>query len=334
MIPLTGQSLPSLPISGLTKVRDLEYFDGPLLSHFKREQGDHFLYYWCDCGENSQRWMVLRVAETSIIRLANRFLPLDQVIPGAAQDDFVYFVDAISGGQTNQVSLVFKADIPEEYLPKPGSYIEPEHSAEDRLYPLLIEGSLSLGELLDIPLRYVQAYSFLYAVTVLKAVQLQAFPWRGGFSSMHFYRGLPNVVPSEHKPTVESIQYASPGFIRFLVHRPTADALGVRIAAFLDRTSPEHRIASQLRAYIAEEKLNDLRDTHPDPKDPEWSKYQTELVSRTRTLLGALQIDDPGSIISALHSPFEAAKITLSFTYRLRNLTGFVREGLIRFPIQ
>jgi hypothetical protein len=74
-------TLTALPMGGLRHVRDLIYFDGPLLSHFKHPKGDDYLYYWCDCDEQANRWMVLRVTETSILWLTSGRWTLDTVIP-------------------------------------------------------------------------------------------------------------------------------------------------------------------------------------------------------------------------------------------------------------
>jgi hypothetical protein len=332
MNPLPGQSIDVFPIAGLLKIRDLEYYDGPLLSQFKHDRGDHYLYYWCDCDQTANRWMVLRVSETSIIRLLNRFTPLDYIIPQSCQDDFVYFIDLDELGSLLGSALCLIDQIPVDYQPRPGVYLDYEPARDDRSYSVLIEGSLTNEQLSEIPSRYTQAYSFLYVANVLQRGQHQSFPWRGGFSSMHFYRGLPNLVPAEDRAKVEALQYASPGFIRFSIHRPTASSLGKRIAKYLDRQSPEHQCISRLLGYIAENKLNDLREEHRNTTDPEWERYNAELFSRTRELLESLEISEPQRLMPAMGSSFEVAKMTLSFTRRLSELTGFVRDGLVRFP--
>jgi len=44
----------------LTKVSDLIYFDGPLLSHYMSSKGENYLFYWVDVDETYNRWMVVR----------------------------------------------------------------------------------------------------------------------------------------------------------------------------------------------------------------------------------------------------------------------------------
>ena len=195
MIPLPGQSLSSLPISGLCKVRDLEYFDGPLLSHFQHARGGHYLSYWCDRDEEVNRWMLIRVGEASIVRLINRFIPLDRAIPQACQDDYVYFIDLDTHGATVRASLCITEQIPEGYLPKPGVYLEYEPSKDDRSYAVLIEGTLTNEQLSEIPVRYGQAYAFLYLVNVLRRGYPQSFPCAVVLAQCTFIDLFPTCCP-------------------------------------------------------------------------------------------------------------------------------------------
>ncbi len=182
-IPLTG-----LPVSGLRHVRDLSYFDGPLLSHYEHPNGDDYLYYWCDCDETANRWMVLRVSEASILRLVQRVVPLDFVIPNGCRDDFVYVIDTTTTGAIHQAALVLKSKIPADYRPKAGTYLESETPANDQSYAVLVEGDWSVHDLGDFPNTFEKTYSFLYSLNVLHVREVEAFPWRGGFSSYHFFK--------------------------------------------------------------------------------------------------------------------------------------------------
>jgi uncharacterized protein DUF6575 len=132
MLGLDGVVFQSLPISGLERVRDIEYFDGPLLTHFKHHRGDHFLYYWCDRDSQFHRWMLLRVSETNIIRLVNRFVPLDYVVPNGCLDDFVYFVDVDAQCRHSNVTLLQTEKIPAEYVPEKGAYLDSEIARDER----------------------------------------------------------------------------------------------------------------------------------------------------------------------------------------------------------
>jgi hypothetical protein len=47
--------------SHLTKVTDLIYFDGPLLSHYIDNSGENYIFYWIDVNSTFNRWLFFRV---------------------------------------------------------------------------------------------------------------------------------------------------------------------------------------------------------------------------------------------------------------------------------
>jgi hypothetical protein len=332
MIALRGIEIPSLPISGLHKVRDLDAFDGPLLSHFRHHSGDDYLYYWCDCDDSTNRWMVLRVTESNILRLVNRVVPLDFVIPSGAKDDFVYFIDQDSHGRAARVFLVLKENVPPEYTPQGGSRLPTRNVGEDGSYSILVEGSLSLDELFELPTKYSQAYSLQYTLAALKPDRFEGFPWRGGFSSMHFYRDIAKKLPAEAKPALDAVQIASPGFIRFIMDRRTAKMVTEAVGRFLDAKSASNLAYDRLRLYIRDEKLNDLREKNRDFRSADWTRHDAKLVELTRSLIEAIQIVGGEILLNAARAPFEAAKITMSYAHRLKELAHFAAAGKIIFP--
>lgn len=332
MIAIQGAALSFFPLADIEKVRDLDYFDGPLLSHFRHRRGDHYLYYWCDCDERANRWMTIRVSETNIIRLMNRFVPLDYVIPGECQDDFVYLVDLDAAGRATRTTLTLLDQIPEGYAPRKGAYLDYDAPQDERSYAVLIEKNLTIDQLRQLPTRYSQAYAFLYTLRVLKPDKFQEHPWRGGFSSMHFYHWLVGSIPGEQRPSVTSLQYASPGFVRFSLHRPTATAVAACVEKFFMPYSPAEQAFESLRNYISEKKLNDLRDKVPDPADPRWREHDIELYRRTSELVNAMGIGGLDTLMTAAPSRFESARIAYSFGIRIRELAGLVRNGLIKLP--
>jgi hypothetical protein len=329
MIELAGARLKRLPVDGLELVRHLEYFDGPLLSQFRhRRQGDNYLYYWCDCDEKANRWMVLRVSETNIIRLVNRFVPLDFVVPKACQDDFVYFVDRDDDG-AGAVRLVALDSIPEEYIPDQGAYLEA--TAQDfSTFPVLIEQSLSIKELSDFPRDFQMVYAFVYSLFAKRPERLESHPWRGGFSSMHFSNWLLTRIPGEHRPYVSTMQYASPGFIRFShLDSAVARRVGAMITKVEESGLDLKEAVRKLMDYIRDNKLNAIEQSG----DARWEDYNPDLTSLTLALLTAIQIPEPGEIMQSARRPFEAAKVALSFARRLVRLARWGQEGLVKFPV-
>lgn len=327
MLKLTGTKLPELPIPTLRWVADLDYFDGPLVSHLTNSRGGDYLKYWVDVEGNTTRWMILRVSENSIIRLANRVESLDKVLPLQCQDDFVYFVDSSKSG--DRVILVYLHDIPEEYTPEKESFLRPAMSVNERSFPVFIDADLDKGDLGDIPRAFTQAYEIFYILSTQQRLDatFRSHPWREGFSSMHFYNEIESLMPEEDRPQLKEVQYASPGFMRFSLHRPTAQSVSNCVSLAGDTHSEISRAFTALGSYIEKNDLNSLRR---DSKD--WSKHNAALLSRTKKLLDALHLPRANVLLENAPRLFEAAKIARSIVRRLRTLARYQKQGTIRLP--
>lgn len=329
MIHLTGYEFKKLPIHGLRPIRHLDEANGPLLTEFCHPRGDRYLYYWCDCTDATHRWMVVRVSETTILRLVQRIIPLDLVIPTASLDDFVFFVETNRQGETTGATMVELPNIPKKYKPSAGAYLDEQAGESQKSLSLLIEESLSLENFSGLPRIFSHAYSFLYAMLILKPVEFERIPWKDGFGGMNFYQWLMRLIPGEGRPTVGAMQYASPGFIRFALDRGIANEV-CKCIELLNRDpySINHTYAV-LYGYIRDSGLNKKREPGSPPID--LAPHKDFLLLKTSELLAALGIEDKDALLLAA-TPLESAKIALSFTRRVRELGKFERDGLVRFP--
>ena len=327
MIAIPGISLPCLPISGLQRLRDLEYFEGPLLTHFVHPHGDHFLYSWVDCDDNSNRWMVIRVSETNILRLMHRTVPLDFVIPRQCQDDFAYFVDLDESGKSIGSSMCALTEVPDEYLPHSGSYLPQSDlpTMPDGL-AVMIEGEWSVEDLAKFPRLVTQVYSLLYGLTVLRLPEFEGDPWRGGFRTVRFYEWARRRIPAEHRPSVAKIQYASPGFIEFRLHGPS----GMLVEKCLldckqDSATSDAYLA--LMSFIREHQLNEIATA----RDQRWAQHEPQLHELTARLIAGFSVIDAKSYFATCTRAFEAAKIAASFYHRIKELMDFEKRQLVQF---
>ena len=107
----------------------------------------------------------------------------------------------------------------------------PHGTAES--YRLEVDGDWELLELSDFGRQYVQVYSLIHALHaagergggaledwITRAFRV--FPWRGGWSSVNFFKSLIYAVPDEYTPRVGRIEYASPGSIELQLAVRTA----------------------------------------------------------------------------------------------------------------
>ncbi len=85
---------------------------------------------------------------------------------------------------------------------------------------LYIDGDWELTDLNILTRVYIQLYGLFYSLDIADDYldeEIQyiygKYPWRGGFSAVNFYQNIFAKMPKQYKPSIKSIQYASPGFI-------------------------------------------------------------------------------------------------------------------------
>jgi hypothetical protein len=113
---LQGVNIESLPLKSLTKVSDLYYFDGPLLSHYQSSNGENYFYHWVDVDNDYNRWLVFRVSNERLQAFMNKRISLHKII-SEPDDHFVYKVDINKDFEQENVMMVYPENIPETYLP-------------------------------------------------------------------------------------------------------------------------------------------------------------------------------------------------------------------------
>ncbi len=121
MEAIEGIRLENFWLTDLRRVADLIYYDGPILSHFKNNQGDDYLYCWSDADEIYNRWLIFRVSRQSLNKYLTRQLSLRELMLNSA-DRFLHCIDIDDRFQYHHPCLVFPTNLPAIYLPEPDSY--------------------------------------------------------------------------------------------------------------------------------------------------------------------------------------------------------------------
>lgn len=122
MTPLNGKKILK-DFSEFTKVSDLIYFDGPLLSHFISPNGENYLYYWCDVDDTYNRWIIFRIDLPSVQKYIEKKISLRDLISHPS-DGFIYVADIDNNIQYREIQLLLENEIPLEYLPQEDSYYD------------------------------------------------------------------------------------------------------------------------------------------------------------------------------------------------------------------
>lgn len=132
MDTLNGNILSSPPYKDLTKVYDLIYYDGPLLSHFKDAKKDNILYLWVDNDGQYNRWLIFKVSDFSLYKYLKNIDSLRDLVLDPSED-FIFTADVdqsltysninlfpkneyhLLGDYIPEEGVMFSADVPDAY---------------------------------------------------------------------------------------------------------------------------------------------------------------------------------------------------------------------------
>lgn len=326
MNSLGGIKLDKLPVEDLEWSADLLVHDSPLLSEYIHPKGNRYLYYWCDSDTESTRWMLFRISEPTSLQLRNARLPLHQVVPGLCEDSFVFFVDCGAGGKIQQVEIVSVDDVPNEYLPRPGLVLDPIKNCDEESFVIMLDGGWAGQDLFRFENTFRNCYDFLYGYKEWRFAGLPSVPCRGGYSAMHVNAWLRRQIPHADRLQMQSVQYSSPGFMRFEAVRSIADEV-----SFLARRVATKNVAmiefDELSSYIRKHRLKDL------PQDAiEWQQHNGELRPLLLSFSAALRLIDGRQLLEVVESPFHAAQLLRWFFRGIERLASQLKRGLAFFP--
>ncbi|MBL7797090.1 MAG: hypothetical protein JNJ90_11405 [Saprospiraceae bacterium] len=103
-----------MDIRDVTKLFDLEYYDGPLLSLFADANGDFYLYKWYDLAPDSHQWLVWRVPYETLLRYLNGLAPEFELLRDALGESY-YLVEFSGKGQPVIIGTITRNHILDEY---------------------------------------------------------------------------------------------------------------------------------------------------------------------------------------------------------------------------
>lgn len=113
--------IPKNSLPKMIKIKDLIYFDGPLLSHFETIYNENFLFYWVDANQDFNRWLIFRTSEKLLDNYIEKKKSLFELISDENIGNF-YKIDIDNNLNHNNLSIVEFKDIPESYLPEKNSF--------------------------------------------------------------------------------------------------------------------------------------------------------------------------------------------------------------------
>lgn len=112
-------------IRDITKLFDLEYFDGPLLSLFADANGNFFLYKWYDVAPESHQWLVFKVKYETLLKYLNSMASEFELLNDEPVKSF-YLVEFSEKGQSHIIRTFISNEILDEYQSLKTVFFDPE----------------------------------------------------------------------------------------------------------------------------------------------------------------------------------------------------------------
>jgi hypothetical protein len=118
MEPMESIDGEDIVLPSLTHVRDIEAFEGPILSERRASDGSTFVEKWCTRSEGTHRCLLVEVDRVAIVEYVMRSRSLLSLLQ--ADNDTGYLVDYAYGIRV-RTRRVRVSTLPGSYLPEPSA---------------------------------------------------------------------------------------------------------------------------------------------------------------------------------------------------------------------
>jgi hypothetical protein len=204
---------------------------------------------------------------------------------------------------------------------------------------LRIDGSWQLEELSDATRDYLRLYGFAYSVLPGLPSDQESkvhrvygrFPWRRGYSTIHFFHQLFRRIPEKLRPSVQRIRFESPGFIELREVLIVAASVAAIVKAVCASINTAHDTYRRIQKGMKEHQLAKIDVTS---KQLELTERQLEFCEReSATIARILDLSDEQEAVldKRLDSNLVMKlKILLSVYRRVELLAKKQAEGKIQ----
>lgn len=323
MISLNSYKVHKLPLHDLEWINDLIYYDGPLLSQFRKKDNEYYFKMWCDCDDISNRWMYFKIYEKDRLRLLIGEKSLYECLK-EQPDSFVFFSDESEGKQLTY--MVDNQLIPDEYLPETESYLALDDSLlQEDSTSFIFEDDWSMDALRDLFKKFSQIFDFNYLVSS-KGIINSRFPWKDGASTVHFYDRIRNIIPAKDRCRLDAVSYASPGYMKISAERTKSSETLRVVKHYIDNSAEIQAQYSNLYKLILSGKYNSMA-LEEAVREFDSCKLCTKSLNTLASLLLGIHKD---WFMSQFDSKFVRAKILMGHTRRLESFARYMSESNVK----
>jgi hypothetical protein len=253
--------------------------------------------------------------------------------------------DLPSSGEFLDMSIFdFDDKADQDLLPEHGTFAS-DHSEKfslslnpnDFTQRYLVDGKWDVREFSKFHGQLSDLYALTKSVTAFedpnvdlgqKRAMVESFmkPWQGGGSYLSFFKSIADQGGRDHRPELEAIQWASPGYIDVLGNRSSFQRISELIEHFDKNRRSITLCYDELWEYLSEMKLLKLNRKRFDRKS-DIALEVNELAKSFSRKLGLAPYRTVKKM--AGNDPLVAAKVLLAATRRLVRMHKFFLEGRV-----
>jgi len=317
----------------LTIEKVLLSYEVPLVVLAKKTNGDFYLGINYEDGEVAYKFYFSKIKSEHLKLLYAEKIDVHYVITKLHKGK--YELAELWGREGSEFNTKSSAELPENSLPEAGMFI-PGHAPESLSsdYKVVnIDGQWEISDLRKFADLVQDCYSFGFALlgaaggAATKKINslFHKHPWRGGFSSVNFFKELYNNIPTEDRAGIRKIEYASPGEIEFYMNGDVADSIRELVNGINEDKSPARE--AYKKAYGRLQNLGWLSKSDTDITLSVQDIF--ELTTLLEESCKAFGLEDHTDHILSLASndPLSAVKIVLAYFRRLQGLADYVATG-------
>lgn len=310
-------------------------YEIPLIALAKKKNGDFYLGVNYDDGEKAFKFYFSKIKSEHLKSLYAEKIDVHYAVTKLHTGK--YELGEVWGTVGEELKTKSSVELPTGALPEPGMFI-PGHAESlglnSNFKVVDIDGQWEISDLKIFSDSVQDCYSFGYALleatgkaTKNKITALfHKHPWRGGFSSVNFFKELYQNIPSQDRAEIKQIAYASPGEIKFYMNGDVADSIRKLVNLINEENSPSFKAYKETRRY-----LQDLGWLGKSESDIELSAQEVnDLTVCLKSTCKAIGIEDSTDHILtnlAGGDPLAGIKMVLAYHRRLQALADYVATG-------
>jgi hypothetical protein len=294
------ETISSLPRK-LEFVRDLEAFDGPILSEYRAADfGAVYVEKWCACDQDVSRFLLTRTDHRSLAEyLAGRITLWDLLI---LKGDGVGFLVDRRGSNLVALSIAPIERLPEQYLPDQAAYHDQSLRPDWEFVPqsFLFDAGWNGKRLADIERRFLNVAGFAYftepETNRSLPVGILGYNYDRGFPIASAFSRIRVTVPREERSRSVGVSANSPGILTLEAPAAIAARVAAALRALPDsiKAYQELHTWSRIKPKDAAERMPEVEIAHRD-----LARLCGILAVDERPLIPAGQAGDPLAILTA-----------------------------------